>query len=247
MVFLFFAFFTIALVYSLVGFGGGSLYLALLSNYGFSQMELKFLALQCNVIVTCIGSFLAWRQRYIPRSGLALLLVSAPACFVSAWFPVSDRVFMLCLACGLGIAGILMIIQEVVKKTNDHSIHTMVIRPWHWIVSAIIGFFSGITGIGGGVYLSPIFNITRTGDAKSIAALSSVFIFINSIVIASVIVINHGLPLGNATLWRLPLAVALGGLIGAGIGYRKMRFTAIRFVTATLLIFASARIFWQWL
>jgi uncharacterized membrane protein YfcA len=236
-------FFLIALVYSSAGFGGGSLYLALLSGMSGSTTAVRFVGLACNTVVTGVGSvnfqwnkWIAWRQL------LPLLMCSVPFCIWSSFWKLEAKTYFISLGICLLIAGVLMLIKPTLVDEKKEIRN----RWWLYPVSSLIGFISGLTGIGGGVYLSPLLHLVGWGSAKHISAASAVFILINSIAGLFVQYYFHDARLGNESLWLL-IAVLLGGVIGSRLGSSLLSQRVVKLITAIIIIFAAVRILIRYL
>ncbi|MFN0031834.1 MAG: sulfite exporter TauE/SafE family protein [Flavobacteriales bacterium] len=233
-------FFIIALIYSSAGFGGGSMYLVVLSESSQNQTFIRFTALMCNAIVTGTSSFefairgwVAWRQL------IGLLLFSTPICIWSSTLSFESRTYSLLLGACLLLAAIAMLSQ---RKTQVESNYPPVSRWWHYPASAGIGLLAGITGIGGGIYLAPLLHLSNWGNAKQIAAASAFFILINSVASIITQLITEQIILSYIHLW-LALAVILGGYFGSHSAGSWLNHKWVRYITIAIIIFASIRIF----
>lgn len=229
-------FFIIALVYSSAGFGGGSLYLAILSESGWTSGMIATTGLVCNLLVTFVSNLrfqilglINWRKTIL------FLLLSVPFAFIAGAFTITDRFFFLTLATCLLLASILM----VVDFKKDISIN----EKWVYISLPIIGIMSGITGIGGGIYLAPLLHLSRWSDARSIAALTSVFIMINSL--AGLAARHEELTamVIEPSYFLLPTAAILGGAFGSRLSSSILAPIMIRRITAGILTFAAIKIY----
>lgn len=232
-------FFLIALVYSSAGFGGGSSYLALLSQLPYSNTFIRFTGLSCNTLVTSVGTFNFYRKGWIAiKPVLGLLLASVPFCIWSASWKLTNRGYFITLGFCLLIAGVAMFLQKKNTLVSSKRIR----NPW-WIypICAAIGLLSGYTGIGGGVYLSPLLHFIRWGSSKHIAATSSAFILANSIAGILSQYFNNVIEWKIDQLWLL-IAVLLGGMIGSRISSSILSQKAVRSVTAIVIILAAIRI-----
>lgn len=238
-----FLFFLVALVYSSAGFGGGSLYLAILSGSELDQNKVAIIGLFCNLVVTVVSSaqFIAkglvdWKKMFL------LLGLSLPFSFFAGGLKVSAELFYLSLAAGLFLAALAMLIQ-LPKNHNDSRY-----QKWVYFTVPFIGLLSGLTGIGGGIYLAPLLHLTYWTDARRIAAITSIFIAVNSI---SGLVARSGFiveTLAMETSWMLlPAAVLVGGIIGSRLSTSLLHPKWIKSITAGILIFASVRLFIKWL
>ncbi|MFM7309604.1 MAG: sulfite exporter TauE/SafE family protein, partial [Flavobacteriales bacterium] len=169
-------FFFIAFVYSSAGFGGGSMYLAVLAESSWPAQVLKFTGLLCNAVVTGNGTLRFLMQRWVSwKKSRLILVVSVIPCMLTSAFPLSDRWYMLTLGCALCVAAFAIAISPKIESDQMH-----VQRWWIFPASALIGALAGVTGIGGGVYLAPLLYLTRWGSPKEIAGLTSIFILVNS-------------------------------------------------------------------
>lgn len=237
-------FFIIALVYSSAGFGGGSLYLALLANSGLASSHVRMLALSCNALVTLQGGFHYQWKKLIPwKKLLPLLSVSIPASLLGATIRLDDASYFIALAFCILIAAIAMCAQSFVVRSADRkTLSGFVIIP----ASGVIGFLAGITGIGGGIYLSPLLYLSQWGNEKEIAAASSLFILLNSVAGLTGQSIVHGFSISQMDLWFF-VAVVGGGAIGSRLVTSVLNLAAIRWLTIGIMFFASVRILIKYL
>lgn len=235
-------FFFIALFYSMVGFGGGSSYLAVLVLAGLPYQQIPPLALVCNLIVTTGGFWNFYRAGHF-RLGKALPFValSIPMAYWGGTFLIGKRLFSLLLGISLmAVAARMIITGKEFQSTKEIS------PKQTWIfglpVGAGLGFLSGLIGIGGGIFLSPLLLLMRWVNAKESAAAASFFIVVNSFAglmghwQKGVFQLEGLLPLG--------VAVFLGGQIGSRLGaYRLPQVSFQRFL-AGLIFYVSARLIW---
>lgn len=232
-------FFFIALVYSSAGFGGGSSYLALMALWGVGFQLMKSTALLCNIVVVLGGVYHFWKNGHLPmKKALQLSLVSVPLAFVGSYLPMKQATFFLVLGIALTLAALLMCFRLFFQKT--YAIRR---QPpgLYGIIGGAIGFLSGMTGIGGGIYLAPVLRLGQYDTAKNIAGLSSFFILVNSI---------SGL-LGQAAKgailvdrpFTLPLIIAViaGGQIGSRLSAAALKPRWVEAATALLILYAGGR------
>lgn len=139
------------------------------------------------------------------------------------------------------VAGVAMLLQ---KQSNANEKKTIRNPWWLYIVCAAIGLLSGYTGIGGGVYLSPLLHLIRWGTAKHIAAACSAFILVNSIAGLSVQFYKNTIEWNVDQLWLLA-AVFLGGLIGSRMSSSIFSQSLVRYITSAVIIYAAIRILIQ--
>ena len=174
-------FFITAILYSSVGFGGGSTYLALMLIWDIPYYILPVVALFCNIIVVSGNSI-----NYV-RSGnhnvkllLPYLIGSIPFAFFGASLQISKNVFEIILFLILTVAGTLLFIESRSLINKEFKINKIP-KIFSILIGSVIGFFSGLVGIGGGIFLSPILFLMKAGHPKQIATSASLFILINSI------------------------------------------------------------------
>lgn len=235
------AFFLIAMMYSSVGFGGGSSYLALLAVMGLPFDIIRPAALLCNVIVVSGGTYIFWKSGALDlKRSWPFLFASVPLAFAGGmWRMDDDQSFFILLGVSLMLAAVLLWIQPPapLKKKFDNIYANM-------LLGAGIGFLSGMVAIGGGIFLAPMLNLLNWGEPKKIAALASVFILANSVSgLAGQIAKDPALD------WSfiLPLLIAVfaGGQIGARAGARWFEPLYIKRMTALLIFVASLKIMWD--
>jgi len=234
-------FFITAIFYSSVGFGGGSTYLALLLIWKIPYYIFPIIALFCNIIVVTGSSI-----NYIRTGNLNLKLLipyligSIPFAFFGASISLEKSLFEIILFFILTSAGVFLFIES--KSFSKDGIEIKKIsNPLSILIGSVIGFFSGIVGIGGGIFLSPILFLMKAGYPKQIAATASLFILINSIfgVIGQFtknIVLNEFL-----NYWPLFLTVFIGGQIGNYLNIKFISNKTLALMTSLLVIFVAAR------
>ncbi len=237
-------FFLIALIYSSAGFGGGSMYLAILGQVSDSVPFVRFTGLSCNAIVTTTGAINFQLKKWISWKPLLLLLLcSVPFCIWTSSWRVTSKTYFITLGFCLLLSGIFMLLR---KSNVSEELKPEKSSWWIYPASMLIGFLSGLTGIGGGVYLSPLLHLSQWGSAKHIAAASSVFILVNSLAGLFVQYFFHGDRLELDAVWLL-LAVFAGGFIGSKLSSSILSQRAVRIITIILIIFASLRILYRYL
>ena len=236
-------FFTIALIYSSVGFGGGSSYLALLgqSMFALSQAEIKSTALFCNIIVVIGGTIIFYREGKISfKEFWPYLALSVPMAYIGGFWKLQDQTFYILLGATLVMAAILLWLQPEKMDRKKNLIPE--ITSTKIALGGAIGFLSGLVSIGGGIFLSPVLHFFRWMDAKKISALASVFILVNSIGgLAGQF--HRGIPALDWTfLIPVLFAVLLGGQIGSRLGAKKFNPLYIKRITAIVILVAGLNI-----
>lgn len=238
-------FFVIAFVYASVGFGGGSSYLALLSAYALPFPEMRLTVLVCNIIVVTGGTIIFIKKKQVDfKKMLPLVLLSVPAAYLGATMKISERTFFIILGISLIVAAILLWIKTRNATDNNHIKSNLVKDGF---IGGSIGFLSGMVGIGGGIFLSPLLNLINWDTARKIAATASVFILVNSI--AGIAGQMAQLPTGiNYTrIILLCIAVLVGGQLGSRTGAVKFNLLMIRRVTAVLVLVAGVNVLLKYL
>ena len=235
-------FFITAILYSSVGFGGGSTYLALLLIWDIPYYIFPVIALMCNIIVVSGNSF-----NYI-RAGnhnfnllLPFLIGSIPFAFLGGSLKIDKDFFEILLFFVLSIAGILLLINNK-SYENENLTIKKINFIYSLIIGSILGLVSGIVGIGGGIFLSPILFLLKAERPKIISTTASLFILINSI---------SGI-FGQFTkdktfdelmnYWPLFSSVLIGGLIGNYLNLKIFSNRILTILTSLLVIFVSVRI-----
>lgn len=153
-----------ALLYALVGFGGGSTYNALLVLNGTDYRILPAIALICNIIVVAGGSWRFWQAGHVSFWRiLPWILLSVPAAWLGGRLAVSETLFVGLLGGSLLVAGLQLIFER--KQGGEDGAARHVARPVSYAAGGGIGFLSGMVGIGGGIFLAPILYLLRWGGA----------------------------------------------------------------------------------
>ena len=246
MIYLISAFLITAFLYASVGFGGGSTYNALLILYNVDYLLIPKIALTCNLIVVIGGTIRYQLNNLIPwKKVLALIIFSAPFAWIGGRLPIDKELFLIILGISLLISGVLLLIRKEEIENFSKSVNSKIGIFLFRIMSALIGFVSGLVGIGGGIFLSPILHLTKTIPSMNIAAISSVFIFVNSIAgLSGQFMKNNNTNLINEFVgyYWLFFAVLIGGSIGTYLGIKTFHPKIVRRLTAILVIYVSLRI-----
>ena len=170
-----------ATLYSSVGFGGGSTYLALLLIWNVPYFIFPIVALSCNIIVVsgnCINYIKAGNLNF--KILIPYLIGSIPLAFIGGSFPIEKKLFEILLFLVLLTAGISLLLNFKSYDDRDASYRKIPISV-SILIGGVLGFISGVVGIGGGIFLSPILFLIRAGRPKHIVTTASLFILINSI------------------------------------------------------------------
>lgn len=232
-------FFIIAFIYASVGFGGGSSYLAILALYSLPFKEMRLIALICNIIVVTGGAIIFIRHKQVNwKRILPLALISVPMAFLGATIKLSQDTFFVILGFSLIVAAVLLWIRTRRSDAENIVITGKLSYIKDGLTGGTIGFLSGMVGIGGGIFLSPLLNLIRWDTAKRIAATASIFILVNSVAGIAGQLTTLQTDFNYTRVVLLCLAVFLGGQLGSRMGAVKFNPLVIRRLTA-LLVFAA--------
>ena len=234
-------FFVTAILYASVGFGGGSTYLALLLIWDIPYYIFPVIALLCNIFVVSGNSF-----NYIRAGNLNLkilipyLVGSIPLAFIGGSLPIDKKLFEIFLFFILAIAGLLLLINFKSYDDEDKDYKKIPLFV-SILIGGILGFASGVVGIGGGIFLSPILFLIKAGKAKHIVTAASLFILINSIFgvvgqLTKNTVLNE-----VSSYWYLFLAVIIGGHIGNFLNLKIFPTRILALITSGLVLFVAVR------
>ena len=234
-------FFITAIFYSSIGFGGGSTYLALMLIWDIPFYVFPVIALICNIIVVSGNSINFLRTKNINLSLLTPYLIgSVPFAFFGASISIDKNLFEILLFFILLIAGIFLLFES--KSFNKDWVKIRKIPKFlSIIIGIIIGFISGLVGIGGGIFLSPILFLLKAGYPKHITSTASLFILVNSIFgvagqLTKEMVLNEFL-----NYWLLFIAVLIGGQIGSFLNIKFLSNKVLALMTSFLVIFVAIR------
>ena len=234
-------FFVTAILYSSVGFGGGSTYLALLLIWNVPYYIFPLIALFCNVIVVSGNSFNYIRAgNFNLRLLLPFLFGSIPFAFIGGSLVIQKEIFEILLFCVLSIAGILLLINN--KSFEDKNIILKKLNFFlAFAIGAILGFVSGIVGIGGGIFLSPILLLLKAENPKVIATTASLFILINSVSGILGQLTKNSILNEIINYWPLFVWVLIGGFLGNYINIKILSGRMLALITSILVIFVAMR------
>ena len=234
-------FFITAILYSSVGFGGGSTYLALLLIWDIPYYIFPVIALVCNIIVVTGNSINYLRAgNHNIKLLIPFLIGSIPLAFLGGTLKIDKEIFEILLFLVLSLAGFLLLLNNKAYENKK-----IIIRKLNFIVSIIIGsilgFVSGVVGIGGGIFLSPILFLLKADNPKNIVTTASLFILVNSIsgVFGQLTKEN----IFSELIIYLPLflSVLIGGLLGNYINLKIFSNRVLALITSLLVIFVAMR------
>jgi len=227
----------VAFLYAGVGHGGASGYLALMSLFSFAPDTMKPTALLLNLFVAGIAFYHYYKSGYFNKKLFLYFAVSSiPMAFLGGTMDIDASLYKKILAVLLVFAILKML--NVFGKENGNIKQ---VKLWQGLlVGGIIGFFSGLIGIGGGIILSPIILLLHWGKMKQAAAVSALFIWVNSAAgLAGQF--SSGIVLGNESFIMVGVAL-IGGTLGGYYGSRKMSNKGLRYLLAFVLVLASVKL-----
>ncbi len=238
--------FTIALIFALIaflyasaGFGGGSSYLAVLAIFGVAFIEMRFIALACNILVVAGSSFLFIKKGLINWSKLKpLVLLSIPLAYLGGMIRITASDFFILLGISLIIAGPAMILRSKMPATDK----TFNNKYLNGLLGGGIGLLSGIVGIGGGIFLAPVLHLMKWDKPKEIAATTSFFILVNSVSGLLGQMNNVKFQIDTVLLFSCLGAVLIGGQMGVRLSVRNLSPKHLSWLTAILVFLVGIRV-----
>jgi uncharacterized membrane protein YfcA len=227
----------IAYLYSSVGHGGASGYLGLMALFGIDVALMKPSALILNLFVASIAFISYYRAGYFRlRLLIPFAVTSIPAAFLGATLEIPPEVYKKILGVALFIAALRILIRP-----NDEKERRKLSIPIALVSGALIGVFSGIIGIGGGIILSPLLLLTRWGGMKETAAVSAAFIFLNSLAGLSGH-LSAGMEVSpKIFLWIV--VVVTGAVLGSWTGGFRLTVKQLRYLITVVLLVACVKLF----
>ena len=227
----------ISLLYATVGQAGGTAFLALMAFAAFPAAEMRPTALALNIVAAAYSTWLFNREKVVDWKKLRpLLLSSLPTALAGGFIVLDERVYKTTTGVVLLLAGATTILRRHVAAAPDRD------TPLWGAMSlgAVIGLISGLTGVGGGVFLAPTLIALRWASPKQTAALSAPFILANSIVGLVGVLFSGQILSPHFVLYA---AAALGGaIVGTSIGLRWLGQTATKFTLAAILLAAGIQL-----
>jgi uncharacterized membrane protein YfcA len=229
--------FVVAVLYSCVGHAGASGYIAVMALMGLSSDVIKPTALVLNIVVALITSIQFYRAGHFSWSLFwPFAITSVPLAFVGGSLGLPLHVFEFLIGATLLFSSV----RFLFEPTSDTKTVVGPNMGTSLLVGAVIGLLSGLTGVGGGIFLTPVLLLLGWAKTQQAAAISAPFILVNSIAglaghLSSVQHIPAGIPF-------LILAVVCGGFIGSHLGSRRLRVVQIRRVLAVVLIIAGIKL-----
>lgn len=227
----------VSFLYSAVGHGGASGYLALMALFSISPEVMKPTALLLNIFVAGIAFYYYYKEGFFnSKLFLSFALASIPMAFVGGMIEVDATIYK-------KILGVLLIfaILKMLNVFGKESTKIKEIKIWQGLlVGGAIGFFSGLIGIGGGIILSPVILLLHWGNMKEAAAVSALFIWVNSVA-AIIGQLSIGAVINKQSFILVGIAI-IGGFLGGYIGSKKINNQNLRYILAVVLITASIKL-----
>jgi uncharacterized membrane protein YfcA len=228
--------FIVAFLYSSVGHAGASGYIAVMSLFSLAPTVIRPTALVLNILVACIGAFQFWRAGHFEwRLFWPFAVLAIPLAFVGGYINLPTHLFKI-------VVGIVLVFSAVrfLWRPSEDAADREPSRPAAISIGAGLGLLAGLTGTGGGIFLTPLLLVMRWARAKSAAAVSALFILVNS---------AAGL-LGNISSTKrfpsfaiaLAIAAIAGGTAGSYLGSNRFDHTLIKRLLAVVLLIAGTKL-----
>jgi uncharacterized protein len=235
-VLLFIAVGLIAFLYSSVGHAGASGYIATMTLFGLAPTVIRPTALVLNILVASIGTFQFWRAGHFSwRLFWPFALLSIPAAYVGGYLQPSASVLRV-------LIGVVLLFSaaRLVLRRGDPPQTVPPSRPVAISAGAGLGFLSGLTGTGGGIFLTPLLLFCRWAHIRQAAAVSALFIWVNSMAG----LVGYFTKVRSIPSLGLFLAAAaiIGGIVGSHLGSRRLAVRAISLFLATVLLVAGMKL-----
>jgi len=235
-IFLFLAIGLVAFLYSSVGHAGASGYIATMTLFGVAPTIIRPTALVLNILVASIGAFQFWRAGHFSwKLFWPFALLSIPAAYLGGYLQPSASILRI-------LIGIVLLFSaaRLVFRRSDPSQTAVPSRPMAVSVGAGLGFLAGLTGTGGGIFLTPLLLFCRWAHIRQAAAVSALFIWVNSIAgLIGYFTAVHSVPTLGIVLGA---AAIVGGFVGSRLGSRHFPTRTISILLAIVLTIAGAKL-----
>lgn len=231
----------VAFLYASVGHGGASGYIALMYLFSYSINDIKPIALVLNLFVASIAFYHYWRQGFFQFNIFILFAIgSIPFSFIGGFLDISPIVYNVILVVFL-IISILKLLG--VLQIYDH-LEAIDFSPIKAIaIGSVIGFSSGLIGIGGGIILTPVILLLGWANMKEAAAISALFIWVNSGA-ALIGQLSQGVQVPNI-VWPMVVVAIVGGFIGSYLGAKKLNNNMVKSLLLVVLSIALLKLIYS--
>jgi uncharacterized membrane protein YfcA len=225
--------------YAAVGHGGASAYIAAMALAGIAPQEMRPMALVLNLMVSSIATYKFWRAGHFRwRLFWPFAVVSIPLAYVGGAITLPGHAYKI-------LVGVVLVyaawqLWRSARAGDEMRALREPPLPWAMTAGAVMGLLSGLTGVGGGIFLSPLLLMLGWAATKQASAVAAPFILVNSIAGLAAIFVANGVSLPQY-LWVLAAAVVLGGWLGAEYGSRRFANPVVRRVLAVVLALAGAK------
>ena len=235
-----FCFFLVALLYSTVGHAGASGYLASMALLAFPPAVMKPTALALNIVVALVASARFYKAGYFSwRLFWPFALASVPMAYLGGGFTIDTRIYKILVGMSLLFAAGYFFIHHRSADDDAANIRLPGI-PVALVIGGLIGLVSGLTGVGGGIFLSPVLLMAHWARFRQTAAVAAVFILANSVSGLLGHLHQGGGIAANLPIWAI--AVLAGGFIGASLGATRLNNPVLRLLMGLVLVIAGMKL-----
>jgi len=226
----------VALLYSSVGHAGASGYIAIMTLFGLSVIEIKPLALMLNILVAAVTAWQFWRAGFfLPRLFFPFAILAVPLAFLGGYLNLPIAFLKPLVGIVLLISAIRFVINPLETETVKQPAFPVALAA-----GGVIGLLSGFTGTGGGIFLSPLMLLAKWARTKTAAAVSAAFILANSVAgLAGNLAATKTIP---PAIWVYLACVLFGGSVGSYLGSRRFSGVWIKRLLASVLTIAGAKL-----
>jgi len=230
------AVFAVAILYSSVGHAGASGYIAVMSLLSLAPAEIKPIALTLNILVASIGTWQFWRAGHFSWSLFwPFALLSVPLAFAGGYLNLPTHIFKVLVGIILLVSAVQFLVHPPVES-DPHQPPRLVALG----AGGVLGLLSGLTGTGGGIFLTPLLIFMHWARTKSASAVSALFILVNSAAgLAGTFTATQNFP---TFAWALVIAAGIGGTTGSYFGSRRLPNPAIKRLLAVVLTIAGLKL-----
>lgn len=230
------AVFAVAILYSSVGHAGASGYIAVMSLLSLAPAEIKPIALALNILVASIGTWQFWRAGHFSWSLFwPFALLSVPSAFLGGYLNLPSHLFKILVGIVLLLSAAQFLLRPPAESEPRQPPKLVALGA-----GGLLGLLSGLTGTGGGIFLTPLLIFMRWGRTKTAAAVSAPFILLNSASgLAGNISATKNFP---DFAWALVIAAVIGGTIGSYFGSRRLPQMTIKRLLAIVLTIAGLKL-----